>query len=158
MKVTMMCTLMVKDTPPLSFWIPAPLFLSPALYRSCHWRAVWVPSLMGGLEGWALWAWLEKQKKGFTSSLFQLSSLALVWINRFCGSLPGSRILLSSLAWVVVTLKVKSFTIGCFRMLSGPAGVNSGGIPVCFWMRYYSQEVTKCENVCYLANGTLMKY
>ena len=22
----------------------------------------------------------------------------------------------------------------------------------------YSQEVTKCENVCYLANGTLMKY
>lgn len=26
---------------------------------------------------------------------------------------------------------------------------------LCFRMRYYSQEVIKCENVCCVANGTL---
>ena len=67
-------------------------------------------------------AWFEKRKKGFASLLFHLSCLGFIWISRFFRSLPGSHTLLSSLAWVAITLKVKSFPIGCFRMLRRPAG------------------------------------
>lgn len=126
MNVTMICTIIVKDTPPVVF--PNPCFLPSSFLSSTVQGSDFRMPWLGGWGAVLCQAWrgkppepaLKSISKVFPPSALQPGSQSQ--ISSFCRRHPGSLALLSSLAPGAIALKVKFFLTGCLRMLCRPAG------------------------------------